>query len=319
MLSVAKVLARSGAPAAVTLSVAAAVPLLPKDDVRSSDTLSASPTVAEVTSTLTSQLDPAATVPPVKLTLSVLAVAVSVPPEQVLVAFGVDATVIPAGKLSLNSSAVAETNAALLSMVKVSVVTLPCTMLSGANALAKPGAPGVTTFSVADAVPLLPSDDVRSSDTFSADPAVIATTSTCTLQLLSAATVPVAISIRSLPAVAVIVAPVQVVERFGVAAIVIPDGKVSTKAKLVASINDDVLSMVKLRVDVSPWNRRFGLKFLVNPGAGGALTVSVALAVPLLPNDDVISLVVFTADPRVVEVTLTLIEQLDPASNEPSS
>ena len=50
--------------AAVTVKVAAAVPLLPRDEVRAPLVFAAAPTVVDVTLTCTVQVVPAATVPP---------------------------------------------------------------------------------------------------------------------------------------------------------------------------------------------------------------------------------------------------------------
>ena len=53
------------------------------------------------------------------------ATAVIVPPVQSVLTFGKSATVIPAGRLSVKSKEVTGVPEALLSIVKVSVVTLP--------------------------------------------------------------------------------------------------------------------------------------------------------------------------------------------------
>ena len=65
--------------------------------------------------------------------------AVRVPPVQVVEAFAGEATVTAAGKLSVKSRPVAATEFAVLSIVKVNVLSAPPAMVSGANALEKPG------------------------------------------------------------------------------------------------------------------------------------------------------------------------------------
>lgn len=117
------------------------------------------PAMPEVTSTEMVQIPEAATVPPDKSTLDEPAVALNVPP-QVLFAFGGLATVklMPA-KLSVNASAVTATKLALLSMVKVKVLTSPAAIGSFVKALLKAGGLGLFTVIEAEAVvpvPVLP-------------------------------------------------------------------------------------------------------------------------------------------------------------------
>ena len=65
------------------------------------------------------------------------AMAVRVPPEQVVEASGVVATSMPLGRVSVKSSAVASIREVVLSMVKVSVTTSPRALLLSAKALEK--------------------------------------------------------------------------------------------------------------------------------------------------------------------------------------
>ena len=80
--------------------------------------------------------------------------AVSVPPVQVVAAFGGVATVTPAGRLSVKSRPDAAAVLPVLSIVKVSVVTAPGVVGLGANAFEKLG--GGLTTSMSVAVPLSP-------------------------------------------------------------------------------------------------------------------------------------------------------------------
>ncbi len=89
--------------------------------------------------------------------------------------------------------------------------------------------------------------------------------------------------INPLLADAVNVPPVQVVDAFGVPATVRPDGNVSVKSSEVADTSALLLSMVNVRVEVSPCAMLLGENALAKVGAVAAVTVSVSDAVPLLP------------------------------------
>ena len=75
--------------------------------------------------------------------------AVSVPPVQVVEAAGAGATTTPAGRLSVNDRPVAASALALLSMVKVRVLTPVSGTTAGANALANAGGGSTARVSVA--------------------------------------------------------------------------------------------------------------------------------------------------------------------------
>jgi len=98
------------------------------------------PEVVAVTFTLIVHEAPAANVPPLKAMLPLPAVAVTVPPHVALKPFGV-ATIIPAGKVSVNATPV---NAALpwiiLLIVNVSVLVPFTAIVDGANDLKNVGA-----------------------------------------------------------------------------------------------------------------------------------------------------------------------------------
>jgi len=108
--------------------------------------------------------------------------AVRLPPVQVVLSFGGVARTMPAGMLSVKSSAEALVDAAVLSIVKVSVDVLPVKMDAGAKALEKIGGRSVT-LSVSVAVPELPEEDVRSPVVLIWAPALEAVISTDTIQL----------------------------------------------------------------------------------------------------------------------------------------
>ena len=107
-----------------------------------------------VTLAETAQLLLAAMEPPVRLMLVAFAVAVKVPP-QLLVAFGVLATVSPEGKLSLTATPVSATGlVAGLVMVRVSVEVPPARMGEVPNPLVIVG--GASALKVAEAVRPVP-------------------------------------------------------------------------------------------------------------------------------------------------------------------
>ena len=85
------------------------------------------PEVLLVTSTETVQLAPGPAVPPENVMVPAPGLAVSVPPQP-LTTLGVPATTIGIGKVSVKVSPVAAEAFALLSMVKVRVVTPPTAM-----------------------------------------------------------------------------------------------------------------------------------------------------------------------------------------------
>lgn len=114
-----------------------------------------------------------------------------------------------------------------------------------------------------------------------------------------------------------IVPPVHVVLALGIAATVIPVGKVSLKSSKVAATSGAELSIVKVNVDVAPCSMDAGVKALANPGADAAVTVSVSVAVPLVPDEELSAADTFTALPTSTAVTSTEIVQLPPAATVP--
>ena len=80
------------------------------------------------------------------------------PPVQVVEALAGVATTMPVGRLSVKSSPVASTTLALLSMLKLSVLTAPSATVAGAKALPNSGAS--STVKVALATPALPISEV---------------------------------------------------------------------------------------------------------------------------------------------------------------
>jgi hypothetical protein len=114
-----------GAGFSPTINESEAVPLLPKEEVRSPDVLTWVPVLMLVTSASTVQVLLAAAVPPVyEITLEP-ATAVRAPPVQVVEALAGSAITTSAGRLSVKSKRVAFTTEPVLLMVKVRVLVPP--------------------------------------------------------------------------------------------------------------------------------------------------------------------------------------------------
>ena len=137
-----------------TVMIAEAVlPVPPFVEVTAPVVLFFTPEVVPVTFTMNLQMVPAATVPPLRLTLPLPAVAVVVPPHVLLSPFGV-ATTSPPGNVSVKATPFSATVfAAGLVMVNVKLVVPFTAIVAAPNALLMLG--GVTTDSVccAEAVP----------------------------------------------------------------------------------------------------------------------------------------------------------------------
>ena len=132
-----------------TIRSAVAAPLLPAEDVKSPDILLCVPSVLEVTSTETVQLElPPTPEPgsPVNVMVAPPSGALSVPPQVADALAGV-AMNMPAGKLSLNARLVSGLALGLV-MVKTSIVVLPGPMLSGVKTLLKVGSAGCASAAV---------------------------------------------------------------------------------------------------------------------------------------------------------------------------
>ena len=134
--------------ASTTARLPDAVLLLPPLVVETVTVFVLSPAVVAVTSTLIVQVVLTATEPPLKLTLPAPAVAVNVPP-QVFDGFGVAATCIPLGKLSVNATPDKATVFDAGFWIVIVIVLVPPTAIGlGENDFVTTG--GVTTVTVFD-------------------------------------------------------------------------------------------------------------------------------------------------------------------------
>ena len=152
MLDVPNDLLIVGGPATTNWATAA-LPVPPLVDVTLLVTLGRLPACVAVTLTVTVQVLPRATVPPVKLAFPDPAVAVTLPPQVLIKPFGVDTT-IPGGIESMNATPVSASPGLGLVIVIVSAEVPFNEMDDGLNALAMDGGERTVTF--ADAVPPVP-------------------------------------------------------------------------------------------------------------------------------------------------------------------
>jgi hypothetical protein len=243
------------------------------------------PACVGVTFTEIVQLVPGvAIVPPVKLMLVELAVAVTVP-LQVFVTPGVEATWSPFVSVSEKAMPFsAEVFAAGLVIVKVSVVVLLTGTFPAPKAFEIVG--GATTVSVAVllVVPVPPSVEVIGPVVLLLVPGLLPVTSTEMLHVDpapgDAVNVPPDKLMLPLPPAAVTVPPQELV-MFGVEATTKPEGKLSLKASPLSALAVFGLAMAKL-TEVVPFKG-----MLAAPNAllmvGGAPTVKLAFVVLPFP------------------------------------
>src|SRR5215471_2090134 len=252
--------------------------------------------------------------PPLRLMLVELAVAVTVPPH-VLLTPGVLATCNPFVRGSLNAtpfSAVVLLPG--LVMVNVTVVVPFSGIVAAPNALLMVG--GATTFRVAVllVVPVPPSVELIAPVVLLASPSTVPFTSTLTVHEVLWATLPPDRLITPLPAVAVTVPP-HVLVTFGVldtTRVALPGppltGSVSLKLTPVRSPLAGVvglfgLLMVKVTVVVPFRGMLVGLNALLI--VGGATTVTVAVAGVLAPPSVELTVTLLILSPAVVPCTFT--------------
>ena len=232
-----------------------------------------------VTSTATEQLDPAVTagnedVPKaLKLIKLVPGVAVSVGVAggvpQLVVALAGTAMIIPGGKLSTKFIEITFASLAVLSIVKVSVLTPPRGMDAGAKPLLKPGLL-VATVRSSVAEPLLPALDVRPLVVLVCVPGVLLVTLTEITQLPATPKRALLKEMVVPPSTASRIASAQSVKAFAGVAIFIPAGKASTNARSVTGFGSKFV-IVKERVLPLPGPIVLGKKTLLK--VGGVSTV----------------------------------------------
>ena len=221
----------------------------------------------------------------------------------------------PVGKLSPKVIPVKSVVVFGLLIVKVRVV-LP---LIGIAPTAKPllSVGAEITVSVSAAVlPEPPLLEVTTEDVLSLIPPTVATTSTLTTQFVSGVTdAPEKVRLVA-PATGAkggVGDPQLVADSAGVAATCKPSGsRLSVKPTPVSVVRTSVLSIVKVKVLVSPTRIVFGLKALLM--AGGAITTRLAVLEvrPVPPSVELMTEVMLSFEPWAVPYTRTLTVQVSP-------
>ena len=301
----------TGGATTVMVAVLLVVPVPPFDEVIAPVVLLLTPGVMPVTSTVIVQFPPAPTVPPLKLIVDVPAVAVTAPPQLVLV-LGELATRNPAGRLSVKATPASASVPFGFEIVNVSVAVPFNGTVGAENCLAIVGAASTVTVAVLLTAPGPLSVDVTAPVVLFFTPAVTPVTVTLKVQLVPAPIEPPA-RVIVLGAVLVRVPPPHVVEV--PLATVNPAGSVSVKPTPVIS-NVFELVIVNVSEVVAP------IGIVAAPNAlvivGGEATDMLALAVlPVPPLVDVTAPVTLFLRPCVAPVTVTLIVQVPLAAIVP--
>jgi hypothetical protein len=259
------------------------------------------------------QFPPAARLPPVRLTVVDPAVAVAVPPQVFVSAFGV-ATTNPEGKVSANATPVRGTVVFGFEIEKVRLVLVPNRIEAAPNVLVIEGGPTTVMLAVPE-LPVPPFVELTVTELF-CTPRVVPVTLTENVQLALPASVAPDRLTELDPGVAVIVPPPQAPVKLLGAETTNPDGSESVRAMPVTETAFGFVT-VKLRIAVPPTGIVGTLKAF--PIDGGSTTVSVAVleVVPVPPWVELIAPVVLFITPPVDAVTFTEIVQLPLAATVP--
>lgn len=236
--------------------------------------------------------------------------------EQLDVRFGVAATVIFVGNVSVNAPPDAETNAVALLMVKVSLLTAPWTMLAVSNALVNVGIAAGVIANIPDAGPELPKLDVTSAVVIVVLPASAVITLNEKPQLAPAAR-EFAAKLRP-PAIDKKLPPAQSLTTLLAGASEIPAGKTKLEASVSADTNEPELSTFSVTRVPSPCKTVLGANASVTNGAGAAVTVNAADPnVPPVPNEVTKGVGILLCTPVLRPRTFTAIVQVAPAATMP--
>jgi len=265
--------------------------------------LLASPATVPVTFTVSVQEELCARLLPDRLMAPVPAVAVTVPPPQVLLTPGVAATTsvaLPAplltGSVSLKATPVRSPAAVVfgLLMVKVAVVVPFSGMLPAPKPLLIVA--GATTVTVALAVLLLPPSVELTCTELFLFPAVVPCTFSETAHEPLAASVPPERLAELAPPVAVAVPP-HVLLRLGVEATTSPAGRLSVNANPVSVTLLFGLLMLMVSRVVPFSGMLVGANVLVTLGGAATVKVAVLLVAPVPPFVELTAHVVFDTVP----------------------
>jgi hypothetical protein len=240
------------------------------------------PVEADVTDALIVHVAPAARLAPESTSVVLPGLAVRVPPVHVVVAFGVAAILTFAGKPSL--SPIDESATAFVAVFAIEIVSVdvPFTgIATGEKLFASVTAETLPMLSTADAGAVFVAPCVEPNAfagiVFVEMPLVLLVTVTTIVQVAFAATLPFASATVDAPAVAVTVPAPQVVDAFGVGAIVMPAGNVSASvmpesgADPVAVFATEIVS-----VEVPPGAIVMGENAFASVTFGAAVSVLIA-------------------------------------------
>ncbi len=291
---------------ATTVTVAVAAVLVPPSVELTVTLLSLSPAVVPCTLTETAHEALAATVPPDRLTVPEPAVAVAVPP-QVLLRFGVEATISPAGRPSVNDSPVSDTLLLGLVMLMVNNVVPFNGILVGANVLVTVAGEATISVAVLLVAPVPPLVELTAPVVLVTVPDCVPVTFTTIVQVAPGVAMLPPVRLMLVEFAAAVTVPPQLLVTPGVDATCKPLVNVSLNAiPFSALVLPAGLVIVKVTV-VVPFSVMFAAPnaLLI---AGGATTfkVAVLLAVPVPPSVELIAVVVLLASPSTVPFTSTL-------------
>src|SRR5450631_4314241 len=212
------------------------------------------------------------------------------PAGQLLVTFGVAATITLAGSVSVKLMPPCAGLPAPLVSVKVRVEVPPTLMVVGANALLSEAWTTVSVWLVTPLVSTPPTVMLPAPFTYALAAALVTSTLTVQVEAPTAAFTPLPAMVKvPVPAVAVMVgAPPQLLTTFGTAAITTPAGRMSLKVSAERAGEPTGFVTVKVRVEVCPTPTVVGANALVS--AGTVCTVS----------DDGVTLLVMRAVPPML-------------------
>jgi len=286
--------------------VAVAVVLVPPSVELTITLLSLSPAVVPCTFTETAHDALEATVPPDRLTEPEPAVAVAVPP-QVLLRFGVEATISPAGRLSVNDNPVSETLLLGLVMLMVNNVVPFNGIFVGANVLVTVAGEATINVAVLLVAPVPPLVELTAPVVLVTVPDCVPVTFTTIVQVAPGVAMLPPVRLMLVELAAAVTVPPQLLVTPGVDATCNPLVNVSLNAiPLSALVLPAGLVIVKVAV-VVPFSVMFAApNALLIVGGATTFKVAVLLVVPVPPSVEVIVLVVLGASPGAMPFTVTV-------------
>jgi hypothetical protein len=288
------------AAVATTVTVAVAAVLVPPSVELTVTLLSLSPAVVPCTFTETAHDALEATVPPDRLTVPEPAVAVAVPP-QVLLRFGVEATISPAGRLSVNDNPVSDTLLLGLVMLMVNNVVPFNGILVGANVLVTVAGEATINMAVLLVAPVPPLVELTAPVVLLTVPDCVPVTFTTIVHIAPGAAMLPPVRLMLVEFAAAVTVPPQLLVTPGVDATCNPLVNVSLNAiPFSALVLLAGLVIVNVTV-VVPFSVIFAApNALLIVGGATTFKVAVLLVVPVPPSVELIAPVVLLPSPSTV-------------------